>query len=785
MAGKTIMSLLVKLGIDAKDFQSGLADAETKANSSGQNIVKGLAGVGGAFVGMGAAAVTALGGFIVASAHASARVSELQLVNEVLANNAGLSAQAVKEAAASIRSMGIEAAISEGAVAKMIQANLDLENASQLARIAQDAAVISNSNSSDSFNAIIHGITTLNTEVLRNQGLVFNADDAFGGYAETIGKTANELDSYEKQAAFAWMVMEKGADIAGSYEAAMTNPIKQLGSLKRLFNDIAVAAGTPFEGVFSTLIDTFSSFVKWIGKAVDEGGVLRPVLETIATAAESVINVISPLAEYFLALATDGDYLNDYLTELPEGMRDAVKGIGKFFSTLEENEGLIVGVLAAIGAAIAVFVYTTVVPAVLSLITTMAPIIAIMALVGVAAYLLYEAWQSNFGGIRDFVTNLWETKLKPIFDAMKVWLKENIPLALDWLADKWENVLLPAIETVGVWIADNLIPVLETIVEWLWVNIPIAIDWLSNAWETILLPAIESVYAFIVEQVIPIFVKVAEWLSVNIPAAIEAAKGFWENVLLPALQSVWEFVQTHVIPLWDAVAELVSTVVGLAITVMAGIWENILLPAINAVWEFIQTYLLPLFTALGEFFDTVFTLALTALAGLWENVLLPAITKVTDWISDKLTPIIEGMVDYWNDHLLPIIQDVGDWISDKLTSAFDTLGGAVDKVTGFIKDMTDGLKNITLPAWLTPGSPTPFEIGLYGIGTALDMLNRRQLPSFEANLSFATADVPNLEGSYSVHQVTDPYAYEETPQFPTAEEIGRAVAIALQQLGAV
>ena len=241
----------------------------------------------------------------------------------------------------------------------------------------------------------------------------------------------------------------------------------------------------------------------------------------------------------------------------------------------------------------------------------------------------------------------------------------------------------------------------------------------------------------------------------------------------------------HVIPLWNAVADLVSTVVGSAITILTAIWENVLLPALNAVWEFIQTNLMPVFEALGEFFSVAFTLVLTALAGLWENVLQPAIEKLFNFLADTFIPIIEAMVQYWTDHLLPIIQSVAEWIGDKLSPGFDNLGTAVDKVTGFIKGLTDGLKGITLPDWLTPGSPTPFELGLYGIGTALDMLNRKQLPSFEANLSFATSDIPALEGAYSVHQSNNDQMYDTGPQFPSADEIGRAVAIALQQLGVV
>ena len=37
---------------------------------------------------------------------------------------------------------------------------------------------------------------------------------------------------------------------------------------------------------------------------------------------------------------------------------------------------------------------------------------------------------------------------------------------------------------------------------------------------------------------------------------------------------------------------------------------------------------------------------------------------------------------------------------------------------------------VELPEWLKPGSPTPFEIGLKGIGTELQNLSKMTIPNF-------------------------------------------------------
>ena len=49
------------------------------------------------------------------------------------------------------------------------------------------------------------------------------------------------------------------------------------------------------------------------------------------------------------------------------------------------------------------------------------------------------------------------------------------------------------------------------------------------------------------------------------------------------------------------------------------------------------------------------------------------------------------------------------------------------------------LEGIKLPAWLTPGSPTPFELGLRGIGEAMGELVDLRLPDLQAGLNLSLA----------------------------------------------
>jgi len=260
----------------------------------------------------------------------------------------------------------------------------------------------------------------------------------------------------------------------------------------------------------------------------------------------------------------------------------------QFVSFLQNNQGVVIAILAAIGVAIAAFVWTTVIPAAIAAITALAPIIAIMALVAGVAYLVYQAWTNNWGGIQTKLTALWA-------------------------------------------------------------------------------------------QFQPIFMQLVNWLQTNIPLALQALSTYWTMTLLPALQTVW---------LW------------------------------------IQTYLFPLFSAIATLIGTALTLAVKTLAGLWINVLWPAFKKVIDWMETKLWPVLEPIAIFFRDVFAKALKDV-----QKI----------IEGVTAAIRKLIDALNSIDLPSDLTPGSPTPFEMGLRGIHKALTDINRLSLPKFASGLQFNPA----------------------------------------------
>jgi len=181
------------------------------------------------------------------------------------------------------------------------------------------------------------------------------------------------------------------------------------------------------------------------------------------------------------------------------------------------------------------------------------------------------------------------------------------------------------------------------------------------------------------------------------------------------LQAVWAVVQPVLQMLWD----WLSTNIPIALQALSDFWQNVLLPAIMKVWEWMQSVLFPFLSSLADFIGAVLGKAIEALAGIWQNVLQPALEKIWAFIRDNLFPLLERF---------------GGWLSEKFGPIFDGISSAIEKATGWLGEMAEKIKNIQLPAWMTPGSPTPWELGLLGVGDAMRQLARTEMPAFTSAL---------------------------------------------------
>lgn len=519
-----------------------------------------------------------------------------------------------------------------------------------------------------------------------------------------------------------------------SLTAAQEEQIKkfvELGDVasaqKVILQELATEVGgsaKAFGGTFAGQMSLLKASLGNIGEEV--GGKLLPVLNDL------VQTYIMPLIPKIAELASA------FAGQLAVGIQSVVEWIQQAAAWLSENEGIIVGVLAAIGVAVAAFVYTTVIPAAVSVITAIAPIIAIMAVIAGAAYLLYEAWTNNWLGIRDYLTEAWNN-IQPILQAVWNWLQTEIPKAIETVKDWWMNQFLPALQQAWDWVQTNALPIAQSL---------------------------------------------AEFLQGALAASITNVSNIWTNVLLPAINLVWSFISGTLFPIFQAVGNFLSAVFTVVIRVLSAVWQNVLLPAIRTVWSFLQGSIFPLFQAIGNFLSAVFSVALTALAGIWQNVLQPALQVVWEWLAEKLQPVFETLSAFVQDTVIPAISDIASWFGDKLQPAISGVSSVISSVIDWLNSLAEKLRNLDLPDWMTPGSPTPWELGLRGVADALDEVSKKELPRLEAGLRIrsdpvAVAGVPGNTSKLSQVTIVNNYRDTVLDDYQMMRVLRRAEALGL------
>lgn len=554
-----------------------------------------------------------------------------------------------------------------------------------------------------------------------NKLFVKYADENFGGAAERMSRTLMGLQSTMKDVFTLTMpailapavsrFTEFANGILNNFLKLRDSPaLPAIGEKLGAFMDKIFDGLDPVVGAMEIFFDTIARGVSPVGAL---GAAINGALGFNAW--QTFINITMAIRKFWAATE-----------KLRKGIARIVTTIANFLT----KNVKIKDVLITLG----IFIASILIPQLLALggafISFISPILLVLG----AVVLFRKAWETNFMGIRDklqaFGANLlgvynqfiapFFQNVKYVFDAIMEagifspeakealgnllgdnetayriidtlqriynWLGLNIPLAIQWLTTTWNTVLLPALISFGAWVQTSLIPFLQQIWAWLQVNIPIAIAWLTNAWNTVLLPAIQAVASWITGTLIPVLSQIWAWLSTNIPMAIGII-GQYLGVLIQYWTMFWEYISGTVIPLFMAIARVIGSIVGLAIRVLIGIVWQLLTP-FRAVWNFISTLLAPVF--------------------------------------DKLKEKSGGVKG--------VLEKFSEFLSGTLKPAFDKIHEVVSKVIEWLGKLADKISNIKLPGWLTPGSPTPFEMGLRGIADAMGELSRVELPTLKANL---------------------------------------------------
>lgn len=517
----TLLNLLVKLGLDSSEYTKGIGEAGKKAEGLQGGLAKiGGAAVAGGLVAVGGAAV-AVGGFLASSVGPASDLNEsINAVNVVFGEGAQALQEYGKTAAQTVGLSNAEfnkMATTTGAFLQNVGFNADTagQETIKLTERAADMASVFNTDVSQAMGAIQSGLKG-EFNPLEQFGVKLNAAQIEAramamGLADADGKLT---DSAKSTAALA-LIYEQTSKVQGDFANTSDGLANQQRILGATFEDIKAKVGT-------ALLPMLQNFAGVLGKMFSD-----PAFQ-------------AGLASFITMIGNAATFV---VTWFP-----IVLGwVQRVFGWFGENEGVLVGAFTAIAAAIGVWAYTTItaaVPAIVAFMTAAWPVILVIGLIAAAAYLLYEAWTNNFGGIQDKAAAAW-AYIQPILQSLWDWLAVNVPIAIQTLVDFWNGTLLPALQTAWAWIDANLVPLFQAIGELIGTVVTLAVTALAGAWQNVLYPAVQTAWNWIkanllpgLEKLWPVVKTVAEWVGGalatafdNIAAAIQGVIGFIQTLI--------------------------------------------------------------------------------------------------------------------------------------------------------------------------------------------------------------------------------------------------------------
>jgi len=225
------------------------------------------------------------------------RTQVLGTVMQNVGRNANYTAGELRSYENQIVKLGITQRHARQSIIQAARAHIDLDKAVTLARISQDAAVISGENSSEAYQEILRGIQQLTPRLLRFRGIVVTLPTAYRRWAAATGQNINAMSEADKQQALLNLVLQEGQRIQGTYIAAMQDVAKQHTSLARHIEAARVKLGQQF-------IPLWEDMVSIVGSAAQTYSKASPAVHTTTGALAASAVVAGGLATTYFTLNT-------------------------------------------------------------------------------------------------------------------------------------------------------------------------------------------------------------------------------------------------------------------------------------------------------------------------------------------------------------------------------------------------------------------------------------------------------------------------------------------------
>jgi hypothetical protein len=272
------LELVVTIEVDKanqsiKSVNANLSNIEATATKAARGASQGIDGMTASMV-KGATAGNLLADAIrkvidfgkewtIGAARQAAQEDRLVSITRTLARVHGDGAAAATKAIEAIRQVGYTSEDATTSVQKLIIADIGLEKAQGLARVAKDAAAVSTEGigAAEAFEKIMLAIETGQSRGLRTMSLFVDLNKAVQVEEMKRGRTLTDLEA--KQVRYN-AVMRAATEIQGAAAAKAESVDGQMEKLSRELKDLKDDVGRAFQGELKAVVGHLKDLVGWL-----------------------------------------------------------------------------------------------------------------------------------------------------------------------------------------------------------------------------------------------------------------------------------------------------------------------------------------------------------------------------------------------------------------------------------------------------------------------------------------------------------------------------------------
>jgi len=503
-----------------------------------------------------------------------------------------------------------------------------------------------------------------------------------------------------------------------------------LSELETEFGGLARTAGNTTAGKLAQLTNAFDDLKETVGAA------FIPTLLQLAAG-------LTKLIEKFMAMPPWMQKVIIVLMLLLALAGPVIMFVGTIISAIGTISGFVASLsglgitLAGVGTALATVgtvITGTLIPAIIAMLTALAPILLVIAAIGIAIGILYLMWKYDIFGMRD-VFDSAIVVMKRLWEAFTAFWRGDTEEAVGIMSELFGNferniqAMTPGLADVRAAVAD-----------------------LRNG--TVKL--YEDGSGALMD------------LAVAFGLPEKASQDFLAKIYLIAdtIRNVFSGNFVEAIRLVMLQFGILSDVVNKALLNITRGAELLYEDGSGALLDLATAFGIPA-QAAQDFLSRMFFVA-SGFIKLFRGDMLEAVKDFAVGFFGITNPQLEALVNRFHSFALRVGNSFRNVANTALQlwaiikSAFSGIGMAVDWLVGKIDRLKAILASLKLPKALTPGSPTPFETGLRGVASAMDMLSNNNIPNLQTALarpinnqsnSQQQTIVQNFAGGLSLKQV--------------------------------